>query len=134
MMNIKPQLDELGVNLVAVGNGNKMFATKFIQGLPFTGRVYLDPESSVYKVLNLPRWSPGQILKRFFFSLVSITWFSSFQSKYKASDMEGDGNQSGAVFVLGPGPKLNISYSFKESEHDVSEFADPEAILKACRS
>ena len=42
LMDIKPELDHLGVSLVAVGVGTRIFAKKFQIGLPFEGSVFVD--------------------------------------------------------------------------------------------
>jgi len=47
--------------------------------------------------------------------------------------MKGDGQQTGGVFVLGPGIGEDIIYSFKEIENDVTSFANTEDIIAACK-
>lgn len=47
--------------------------------------------------------------------------------------MQGDGQQTGGVFVVGPGEQSEILFSFKESDAAPDEMADNDAILAACR-
>jgi len=131
-MDIKPNLDQMNVRLVAVGNGSANFARKFQNGLPFSGEIYLDPESKTYQALSLHRLSFWEVTKRFFFSLSTLRFSQANSKNYAASDLEGDGQQTGGVFVVGPGRGKDILYSFKENEHPAEVFADNNAILEAC--
>jgi len=131
-MDIKPRLDEMNVRLVAVGNGNANFARKFQNGLPFPGEIYLDPQSKTYQALSLHRLSLWEVTKRFLLSLSSLKFYKESAAKYAAADTEGDGAQTGGVFVVGPGRGKDILFAFKENEHLPEEFADNNAILEAC--
>lgn len=130
-MSIKPQLDQLGVRLIAVGTGNKNFAQKFQKGLPFEGEVYLDPEANSFRALSLKRLSVWEVTKRFVLSSTALGFYKKKSKEYASSDVQGDGQQTGGVFVVGP--KDRLYYSFIENEHEVTEFANPEDILKACK-
>lgn len=132
-MDLKPQIDQLGIKTIAVGTGSKFFAEKFQKGLPFEGDIFLDPEANSFKAMSLPRLSTWETIKRFFLSPSSIFFYQKISSEYPASDMEGDGKQTGGVFVMAQG-KENVSlYSFQESEHSTDQFADNEKILQACK-
>jgi len=133
-MNLKPKLDHLGVGMIAVGNkhSNVRWATKFQRGLPWGGEIYIDPTSAAFKAAELPYLTTWQTVSRFFLSLRVISFFRSLTPKYAASDMEGDGSQTGGVFVVGPGAESRLQYAFKESEQDPDVFADPLAILNVC--
>mmetsp|Transcript_148442 Transcript_148442/g.210832 ORF Transcript_148442/g.210832 Transcript_148442/m.210832 type:complete len:134 (-) Transcript_148442:258-659(-) len=132
-MAMKDQLDQLGVGVVAVGNGSPMFAKKFAESIPFEGDIFIDEESLTYKAASLERLSLWATLKRFFFNGGARALWKSASDKYENADLQGDGQQTGGVFVVGPGEKSDILYSFKESEAAPDEMADNEAILEACR-
>jgi len=127
-MQIKPKLDLLGVALIAVGNGSIKWAKKFRRSVGFTGAIYTDPDADCFRAMNLPRLSTWQALKRFingkFFAI-----YKSTKEKFDLADTEGDGLQTGGVFVVGPGAGRPLSYWFKEVDEDVDEFADLNAIL-----
>jgi len=130
-MQIKPNLDQLGVPLIVVGNGSKRFAQKFKEGIKFNGEIYLDPESKSFKALGLPRLSAWQAVKRFFFDSKAVKFFKGLKKTYRNADLEGDGQQTGGVFVVGPGIGRPMRYVFREHENDTETFADLDAILEA---
>jgi len=136
-MEIKPQLDQMGVRLIGIGTGSKIFGKKFRDLLPFTGEIFIDPEFAAFKAKGLPRLSAWEVTKRFIISWTAVSHYKSLSSKYRSSDTDGDGQQTGGVFVIGPDPshpeKKRILYSFHEIENDVSTFADIEAILAECK-
>ena len=68
-------------------------------------------------------------MARFFLNPSALSSYNGFKSKYGAADMEGDGQQTGGVFVISPEGKM--LYSFKESDHDPDVFADNKAIVAA---
>jgi len=45
--------------------------------------------------------------------------------------MEGDGFQTGGVFLIGPGEGSRVQFSFKEADNDALTFADGEALVQA---
>lgn len=128
-MDIKPQIDQLGAKLVAVGTGSQLFAKKFQEGLAFPGDVYRDPDAAIFKELKLPRLGMMATMARFFLNPSALMFYNSLKGKYAASDMEGDGQQTGGVFVISPEGK--ILYGFKENDADPETFADNKAILAA---
>eukprot|EP00456_Euglypha_rotunda_P032418 TRINITY_DN25125_c0_g1_i6.p1 TRINITY_DN25125_c0_g1~~TRINITY_DN25125_c0_g1_i6.p1 ORF type:complete len:156 (-),score=37.75 TRINITY_DN25125_c0_g1_i6:19-486(-) len=129
-MQIKPQLDKLGVPIIAVGNGNARFAKKFKEALKFDGNVYLDTDCKMFKVAALPRLSIWQAVKRFF-NGTARAFYAKLSKNYSQSDLEGDGQQTGGVFVVGPGVGRPLRFSFRESDYDPDVFADNKEILKA---
>uniref|UniRef100_A0A7S4HJE4 Uncharacterized protein n=1 Tax=Vannella robusta TaxID=1487602 RepID=A0A7S4HJE4_9EUKA len=130
-MKIKPQLDQLGVRLVAVGTGSKLFAKKFKEGVPFDGEVFLDPEAKTFKAIDLPRLSIWQVTKRFLLNLTAISFYRQISSNYPQSDTKGDGQQTGGVFVVGPGVGEELLFSFRENDAEVEEFASHDDIIAA---
>lgn len=131
-MEHKEKFREQGVKMVAVGNGNAMFAKGFKEGLPFDGEVYLDEESKVFNSLELTRLTKWQAAKRWFMDFKVLSLFSSISKTYKSSNNSGDGLQTGGVFVVAPGD--SIHYSFIENEHRADQFADIDEMLRVCAS
>jgi len=129
-MQIKPKLDHLGIPLIAVGNGSKRFALKFKTALEWEGPIYLDTECNTFKALQLAKLTIWQAIKRFF-SREARNYYKQLSKVYTSADLEGDGTQTGGVFVLGPGVGRPLRFSFRENENDTDVFADNEAILKA---
>ena len=132
-MKFKQQFDQLGVRFIAVGNGSILFAKKFKQSVPFEGEVFIDPQSAAFKAANLPRLTIWQVTKRFILNLTALSFYRGATAKYPGSDVEGDGQQTGGVFVVGPGIGGDIYYSFRENETDPTTFANPEEIMAACQ-
>jgi len=120
----------MGVPLIAIGNGNKHFATKYKEGIGFSGEIYLDPQSKSFEMLNLHRLSAWETMKRFF-SPKALKTSKELFSKYKNADLQGDGQQTGGVFVVGPGVGQPLRFSFYENEHDTDTFANNDDILAA---
>mmetsp|Transcript_91495 Transcript_91495/g.136995 ORF Transcript_91495/g.136995 Transcript_91495/m.136995 type:complete len:136 (+) Transcript_91495:183-590(+) len=131
-MKIKPQLDQLGVKFVAVGTGSKLFANNFKKGVPFDGEVFLDPEAKTFAAINLPRLSMWQVTKRFLINLTALSFYRQISGNYPSSDTKGDGQQTGGVFVVGPGIGKELLYSFKENDAEVVDFASHDDIIEAC--
>jgi len=127
-------VNQLGYKLVAVGTGNRFFAKGFIEALPWTGSVLLDPQANAFKAANLPRWGLGAVIWRFFMGWSVLSFGKKLKAKHPKSNMEGDGLQSGGVYVLGKGDKTDVLFEFREADNPVDVFADNEAILAACRA
>eukprot|EP01096_Ripella_sp_DP13-Kostka_P017338 TRINITY_DN8803_c0_g1_i1.p1 TRINITY_DN8803_c0_g1~~TRINITY_DN8803_c0_g1_i1.p1 ORF type:complete len:258 (+),score=147.21 TRINITY_DN8803_c0_g1_i1:142-915(+) len=132
LMELRPKLSALGYHFIAIGNGSKTFAKKFQTGLPFEGEIYIDSTSESFKKASLPRLSMWQITKRFLLNVKLFGVFYDLNKKFKASDAVGDGQQTGGVFVFGPGSKSEILYSFRENDNEPDVFVNPDEIWKAC--
>lgn len=131
MIEQKSKFDEMGVKMLAVGNGSPMFAKSFAGALGFPeDNIYLDSDSLVFKALNLERMSAWAAAKRFFFDGALLAFYSSIVKDYKESNMKGDGQQLGGVFVLSR--RGNVLYKFADQEHEATEFADLDALMNAC--
>eukprot|EP01104_Vermistella_antarctica_P018398 TRINITY_DN678_c0_g2_i1.p2 TRINITY_DN678_c0_g2~~TRINITY_DN678_c0_g2_i1.p2 ORF type:complete len:138 (+),score=28.09 TRINITY_DN678_c0_g2_i1:297-710(+) len=123
----------MGVKLVAVGTGSKLFAQGFKKSLPWPDEVFLDPQANVYKAANLERWGLMKTLWRFFTNSAVRKVAGLAGKKYPEANMEGDGQQSGGVFVIAPGTPGKILFEFREMDHDPEEFCTSEQILEVCR-
>jgi len=131
LLTIKPKLDQLGIPLIAIGNSNVKFANKYKEGLKWTGEIYIDPTSTGAKLLSLPRLTAWQSMKRYFLDSRAIKYFKTLSKTYQSADLEGDGQQTGGVFVLGPGVGRPFRYAFREIDNEFDKFADVDAILEA---
>lgn len=81
----------------------------------------------------MPRLSIWQVTKRFILNLTALSFYRGISAQYAGSDIEGDGQQTGGVFVVGPGMGGDVYYTFRESESDPTTFANPDEILAACQ-
>jgi len=105
---------------------------QFKTGLPFEGEIYIDSTSESFKKASLPRLTLWQISKRFLFNMKLFSMFYSLNKKHAASDASGDGQQTGGVFIFGPGSKSEILYSFRENDNEPDVFVDVDEIWAAC--
>lgn len=64
--------------------------------------------------------------------MTGLSFYREISSKYPDSDVKGDGQQTGGVFVVGPGVGNEILYSFRENDNEVTSFASHDDILAAC--
>jgi len=46
LLTLKPKLDQIGVPLIVIGNSNNRFATKYKEGIKWTGEIYVDASSN----------------------------------------------------------------------------------------
>lgn len=130
-MKHKQKFDQAGVKLVAIGNGSPLFGKGFKEQLPFEGEVYLDKDSEVFKELQLKRLSTWEAAKTYFMSWSVLKLLKDYSGKYAGSNFQGDGLQTGGVFVVS-GANEKVLYSFIESEQPADTFADVNEILRAC--
>lgn len=129
-MDIKPELDQLGVKLVVIGNGSAYFAKQFAKTLPWPGDIYIDPDSTAYKALGLNKMKLWETLK---FAYNSVTAFKALNGLYTGTNFSGSGDQLGGVVVVGPGKDSSILYEWSENIQDPGEVAEKRDILEACR-
>lgn len=89
----------------------------------------MDPQAAVYKQLQLPRLGMFAAAARFLLNPSVVSFYRKLSKKYPASDLEGDGQQTGGVFVISPEGK--ILYGFRENDANPETFADGKAIVAA---
>jgi len=117
--------------LVVVGATHKVkHAITFKNRLRFPGEIYFDPGYTAFKALNCPRLGVWEAAKKYLNQKVVAT-LKALSSKYQA-DTEGDGLQTGAVVVVGPGANKPLLYHWKEVDEEPDAFAPPEEILRVC--
>eukprot|EP00127_Corallochytrium_limacisporum_P005024 Clim_evm20s197 gene=Clim_evmTU20s197 len=128
----RTELDQLGAQVVGIGNGSVLFANSFKKNTKWDYPVYRDPKSAVYKSIGLPRLSVWQALSRFLFNSAARAFYNGTLSKeHPSSDYKGDGQQTGGVFVVNKAGEF--TFAFKEHENPPEKFADVQDIIAAVR-
>lgn len=132
-MRIQPLLAQLGVVVIAVGNGNRKWAKIYADTVPFVGEVLVDSKSQTHKTLKTKRWGLG-VFRSFARSGVSKI-YKKYGKGYKNYNHTGGSNenglQTGAVLAVEAGDDGEVIYSFMEGNHQPTEFAEEHAILRA---
>ena len=121
-MNVKPELDEMGVSLVAIGSGTPDQARYFMEKSNYQGEMYVNPSLSVYKAFGLKRgfWKtlgPASIGRG----------IKTMSRGFRQGSSAGDLWQQGGMFVLGPGGQL----LFQHRDPSAGKQADLKAVLTA---
>ncbi|KJE92131.1 hypothetical protein CAOG_03149 [Capsaspora owczarzaki ATCC 30864] len=134
VLEIKPQLDAAGVKIVLVGTGNRYFAEKFIENVPgngqrFPAEVYIDPEQTAYKARGLQR-----VGLLHFLSWTAISEWRKANKNHPNADLQGDGLQTGGIYLVGPGADSAIHFAFNEYDHPVGTLVDNDQILAAVKA
>ncbi|MFQ5351855.1 MAG: peroxiredoxin-like family protein [Candidatus Binatia bacterium] len=124
MAGIKDELDQAGVALVAIGNGNTEQAKDFVSAFDFPGEVYVDPERRGFRAFRLNRGlistlGPSAMLRG----------IRAFGAGFRQGAMAGDPWQQGGTFVIGPGPEL----LFAHRDAGAGDQPDVDGLLVACR-
>ena len=123
LMEIKDQLDNTGVGLVAIGSGKPKQAKEFVASFSFEGEMYVDPSLKTYNAFKLVRgvWrtlGPESIGR-------GIT---AMKKGFRQGKSAGDLWQQGGMFVIGPGDQMRFQHRNKAA----GDHADLNAALKAC--
>jgi len=92
---IKPQLDELGVTLIAVGSGTPFMAKAFFESQNYKGDLYVDQKLNIYKALNCKRGIGATLGLK---ALGSVK--TAISEGYRQGATQGDGLQQGGVFIM----------------------------------
>jgi hypothetical protein len=99
------RLDEVGVDLVIIGNGTANFIAGFRERSGYEGVIYTDPERAAYKALGLRRgvrstFSPGAVKNA----------VKAYRQGFRQIGTQGDALQQGGVFVVAPSGDSLYSY------------------------
>lgn len=99
------RLEEVGVDLVIIGNGTANFIAGFRERSGYEGIIYTDPERAAYKALGLRRgvrstFSPGAVKSA----------IRAYRQGFRQTGTEGDALQQGGVFVVAPTGESLYSY------------------------
>lgn len=104
-MEIKAQLDEKGIALVAIGSGTPQQAKDFAAKFKFEGELYVDQDLDAYKAFGLERgfWrtlGPKSLGR----GVVAL------KNGFRQGGNAGDLWQQGGIFVLGPGKQFKFAH------------------------
>ncbi|TYT73229.1 hypothetical protein FIM25_16190 [Desulfobotulus mexicanus] len=121
-MDIKEELDTMGVALVSIGSGTPEDARYFIEKFSYQGEMYLDPELNAYKAFDLKRgfWrtlGPSPLARG----------FKAMKQGFRQGRSAGDLWQQGGLFVIGPGNSL----LFEHINGMAGDQADLNIVLRA---
>ncbi len=128
-MEIKDQLDNAGVGLVAIGSGKPAQAKEFVALFSFEGEMYVDPSLKTYKAFKLVRglWrtlGPASIGRG----------MTAMKAGFRQGKNAGDLWQQGGMFVIGPSDQLGNQMLFQHRNQAAGDHADLNAVLTACRA
>jgi hypothetical protein len=90
----KERLEELGVRIVAIGNGTPAMAKNFKSEFNFPGKLYVDQLRKIYKLLNLRRDFKSALGLR---SLAAAA--NAIKKGYRQGQTQGDLLQLGGLFI-----------------------------------
>eukprot|EP01122_Echinamoeba_exundans_P001632 TRINITY_DN1164_c0_g1_i2.p1 TRINITY_DN1164_c0_g1~~TRINITY_DN1164_c0_g1_i2.p1 ORF type:complete len:511 (-),score=73.44 TRINITY_DN1164_c0_g1_i2:274-1806(-) len=95
--------EELGIQLVAIGNGTVNSALKFAAEVKFDGSLYVDTALDVYKSLKCHRGTWRTVL---FNGSTFKQFFSALSAGYRPRGIQGDALQLGGAFVVRRGRQI----------------------------
>jgi len=124
LASIKPELDSLGISLVAVGSGTPLMAKTFQSEFSFTGDIYVDQKREVYKALGCNRG-----LKYVLNAKVLKAAKATMNEGFTQGKTEGDALQLGGVFVIG----MKNGILFQHLEQYAGHHVDLTELLNACK-
>jgi len=125
LADIAVDLKRHHVDIVAIGNGNKYFATQFRRSYnTMEYELYVDEKLESYKSFLLPRSTAATLLP-------SVHWISMLRKlvsdpKVAPGKVQGDAIQQGGLFVIGPGDVI----WFRHVNKATGDHADVQEVLK----
>jgi hypothetical protein len=123
LMDMKGQMDELGVAVVVIGSGTPEQAKAFAGNFNYTGEIFVDQDLRTYNAFELERGffktlGPSSLMKG----------IKALGQGFRQGLNAGDLWQQGGLFVLGPGEKLVFSHV----DRFAGDHAEPAAVVQAC--
>jgi len=123
LASIKPQLDELGIKLVAVGSGSPFMATAFKEKTSFPGELFVDQKRVLYQALDCKRGLTRVL------GLKSLAKYKNAMSKgFSQGKTQGNGLQLGGTFLMSKAEGI----VFQHLEEFAGDHVNYEVLLKAC--
>jgi len=120
--SVKPELDKLNIELVAVGSGTPVMAKNFKSEFKFPGMLFVDQKKAVYDALGCNRGV------KYALSLKALKAAKqSFGEGFRQGSVQGDSLQLGGVFILSKTEGLLFQHVEEYSGHHV----DVEELKKA---
>jgi len=124
LASVKPDLDSLGIGLVAIGSGTPLMAKGFQSEFNFPGDIYVDQKREIYKALGCNRG-----LKYVLNPKVLKAAKATLNEGYTQGKTEGDALQLGGVFIISP--KNGIL--FQHLEQYAGHHVDLTELMNACK-
>lgn len=101
----RPQLSEVGVTLVVIGNGTPNFMEGFRDKTGYDGPLYTDPSLEAYKAFELRRDVRSSLNLRSLGKAIS-----AYRGGNRQTATKGDPWQQGGVFVVSKDGELLFRY------------------------
>lgn len=120
---MKPELDKLGIQLVAIGSGTPLMAKNFQEEFSFPGALYVDRKRQVYKSLGCNRGVKYALSPK---SIKAIK--NAMNEGFSQGGMEGDALQLGGLFIV----SLKDGLIYQHLEQFAGDHADNEDVLRFC--
>ena len=131
LYTLKPELDALGVSLVAVLHENReeqveQFRGEFWPGAP----VYLDTDMALFKAVGGGQVRVGSL--SWFLNPFSRIWknVAAANAVVKSSNLEGEGTKLGGLYVVKKGG--DVQFAFQEKTF--GDHAPPEEVIAAAKA
>jgi len=124
LASIKPQLDELGVQLVAIGSGTPFMAKAFAKEFEYSGELYVDQKREVYMTLGTKRGIGGVIGMR-----ALVEYKKALSEGYTQGGTQGDGMQLGGTFIL----RSNGQVIWSHMEEFAGDHPDLDEVVAFCQ-
>lgn len=134
LMRIQPMLAQLGVTMIAVGNGNQQWGNTYKRTVPWVGEVLIDTKSQTHKAMGAKKlgFSDLMALAR---NKAIAPLYKKYGKQFKDYDHSGGsevkGLITGMVLAVEAGDDGKVIYTFREDNHPLAEWADEYAILRA---
>jgi prostamide/prostaglandin F2alpha synthase len=122
LSKIKPVLEAQNIKLVAIGMEESL--DDFVEGLFFSGDIYIDKGAKCYQELKLKTLGVFQSLVD---SRIQAAYKLAGQIPQNWNDIISHGSQLGATFVVGAGG--TIIFEHRQEHH--GDHVDNNAILRA---
>jgi len=124
LSSIKPDLDSMGIGLVAIGNGTPLMAKSFQNDFNFVGDIYVDEKREIYKALGCNRGLKYALNKK---ALKAIQ--SAMSEGYSQGKTAGDSLQLGGTFII----SLQHGVLYQHLEQFAGDHVDLDELLSACK-
>jgi len=124
LISVKPELDTLGIGLVAIGSGTPLMAKSFQSDFAFSGDIYVDQKREIYKALGCNRGLKYALNTK---ALRAIQ--SAMSEGYSQGKTAGDSLQLGGTFII----SLQHGILFQHLERFTGDHVDLGELTASCK-
>jgi len=124
LASIQPDLDALGIGLVAVGSGNPLMAKSFKEEFNFPGTIYVDQKREIYKALGCNRGLKYAINGK---ALKAIQ--RAMSEGFSQGKTAGDSLQLGGTFII----SIHNGILFQHLEQFAGDHVDLTELMAVCK-